>query len=102
VPYDERVARATAIYRKLIAGRTAGSGLAWNGLATWKLCRRASGVFYYQKSIAAEPDFTLGYFALGFLEPRLATMRRLCPPRERRKACSTAAMFPTSIQHNCH
>jgi len=64
-----RAARATAIYRKLIAGGNAVErGWAWYGLGT--IAGRVNndqrmGSIDFEKSIAANPDSTLGYVALG-------------------------------------
>jgi len=69
-PMADRAAKATAIYRGLIAGPSARErAWAWNGLATMEAYtdfHRA--IPDYRKSIAATPDFTMGYFALPFLE----------------------------------
>jgi hypothetical protein len=69
-PMADRAAKATAIYRGLIAGPSARErAWAWNGLATMEAYtdfRRA--VLDYRKSIAADSDFTMGYFALPFQE----------------------------------
>ena len=65
----DRVARATVIYRKLIAGDDpVERAWAWNGLGTIAFNfhgdqRLASD--YYRKSIASTPDFTIAYFALA-------------------------------------
>ena len=66
-------AQAEAIYRKLVEGPSSRErAWAWNGLGSL-----VSGsdiykaIFYYRKSTLAEPDFTMGYFALGFLEPQV-------------------------------
>jgi tetratricopeptide (TPR) repeat protein len=66
---QDRVARATAIYRKLIAGDDlAERAWAWNGLGTIEFNfhqdnRKAS--LYYRKALATVPDFTIGYYALA-------------------------------------
>ena len=65
----QRVAKATQIYRKLIAGDDRKEqAWAWNGLATvqfnfYEDNRKSS--WYYHKSLATDPDFTLGYYALS-------------------------------------
>ena len=65
----DRAARASAIYRKLIAGPSAVErAWAWNGLGTIELRVKRDpimGFVYYRKSVAADPDFTMGYWALG-------------------------------------
>ena len=66
----ERVARATAIYRKLIAGDDpVERAWAWNGLGTieafWNSDSRQAA-YYYRKAMASVPDFTIAYFALSF------------------------------------
>jgi tetratricopeptide (TPR) repeat protein len=66
---QERVARATAIYRKLIAGDDpVERAWAWNGLGTIEFNfhqdnRRAAA--YYRKALATVPDFTIAYYALA-------------------------------------
>jgi tetratricopeptide (TPR) repeat protein len=72
-PFADRVARASVIYRKLIAGPNPRErAWAWNGLATMAAFNDVrQSIFYYQKSIDAQPDFTLGYFGLDFMELRL-------------------------------
>ncbi|HEY1876377.1 MAG TPA: hypothetical protein VGG66_02870, partial [Rhizomicrobium sp.] len=66
---QDRVARATAIYRKLIAGDDpVERAWAWNGLGTiefnfYQDNRTASA--YYRKALATVPDFTIGYYALA-------------------------------------
>ena len=65
----QRVAKATAIYRKLIAGDDVKEqAWAWNGLATIQFNfyadnRKAS--WYYRKALATDPDMTLVYYALS-------------------------------------
>jgi tetratricopeptide (TPR) repeat protein len=65
----DRVARATVIYRKLIAGPSAlEQGWAWYGLSTIEVQVKRDipmAVYYLQKSIAANQDSTLGHIALG-------------------------------------
>ena len=69
---QDRVARATAIYRKLIAGDDpVERAWAWNGLGTIAFRYRAddrAAMVYYRKAIASAPDFTIGWFALGSRE----------------------------------
>jgi tetratricopeptide (TPR) repeat protein len=65
----QRVARATAIYRKLIAGDDpVERAWAWNGLGTieafWRSDSRQAA-YYYRKAMASVPDFTIAYFALA-------------------------------------
>ena len=66
----DRAARAAVIYRKLIAGPSAlERAWAWNGLGTIENRVKHDPVmayFNYQKSVAADPNFALGYFALGY------------------------------------
>jgi hypothetical protein len=65
----QRVAKATQIYRKLIAGDDRKEqAWAWNGLATLQFnfyadSRKSS--WYYHKALSTDPDFTLGYYALA-------------------------------------
>lgn len=65
----QRVAKATAIYRKLIAGDdTKEQAWAWNGLATIQFnfyADNRKSSWYYQKARATNPDFTLVYYALS-------------------------------------
>ena len=66
---EQRVAKANAIYRRLIAGDDpVERAWAWNGLGTnefrYHLNDRLSAE-YYRKSLAETPDFTIGYFALA-------------------------------------
>jgi tetratricopeptide (TPR) repeat protein len=65
----DRVARATAIYHRLIAGDDpVERAWAWNGLGTIEFNfhgdQRLSSDDY-RKSIASTPDFTIAYFALA-------------------------------------
>ena len=73
VPNDAQRAQAEAIYRKLVEGPSSRErAWAWNGLGT--LAANSDiykGILYYRKSTLAEPDFTMGYFALGFLERQI-------------------------------
>jgi hypothetical protein len=68
----DRAARATAIYRKLIAGPNAVErAWAWNGLAVVEA--NVGGDFHatdrdFQQSTAALPDFTEGYYGLSVYE----------------------------------
>ena len=83
----DRIARATAIYRKLIAGDDPlERAWAWNGLGTIAFRidnnNRQSEV-YYRKALASSPDFTIGYYALsarngplGQDEESLASLRQ--------------------------
>ncbi len=65
----QRVAKATQIYRKLIAGDDPKEqAWAWNGLATLQFNfygnnRKSS--WYYQKALDTNPDFTLVYYSLS-------------------------------------
>jgi tetratricopeptide (TPR) repeat protein len=65
----QRVAKATQIYRKLIAGDDRKEqAWAWNGLATMQFnfyADNRKSAWYYQKALATDPDFTLGYYALA-------------------------------------
>jgi hypothetical protein len=65
----QRVAKATQIYRRLIAGDDRKEqAWAWNGLATLQFNFYADNLkssWYYQKALATDPDFTLGYYALS-------------------------------------
>src|ERR1019366_4550502 len=66
---QERVARATAIYRKLIAGDDpVERAWAWNGLGTieafWHSDSRQAA-YYYRRAMASVPEFTIAYFALA-------------------------------------
>jgi tetratricopeptide (TPR) repeat protein len=72
VGLKDRIVRATAIYRKLIAGPdTFERAWAWNGLGTiafrFHYDDRESTA-YYRKAIASSPDFTIGWFALASRE----------------------------------
>lgn len=65
----QRVAKAAAIYRKLIAGdNVVERAWAWNGLGTiasrWQSDSRLAAI-YYRKALATVPDFTIGYYALS-------------------------------------
>ena len=76
----DRVARATAIYRRLIAGDDpVERAWAWNGLGTIEFNfhgdQRLSSD-YYRKSIASTPDFTIAYFALASRDQVLNQRRR--------------------------
>ncbi len=66
---EDRVARATAIYRRLIAGNDpVERAWAWNGLGTIAANIRgdiSTSATDYRKAIASAPDFTIGYFALA-------------------------------------
>ena len=68
----DRVARATEIYRKLIAGSDAFErAWAWNGLGTIAFRFHSDdreATADYRKAIASWPDFTIGWFALGSRE----------------------------------
>ena len=65
----QRIAKATEIYRKLIAGDDRKEqAWAWNGLATLQFnfyADNRKSAWYYQKALAADPDFTLAYYALA-------------------------------------
>ena len=65
----QRVAKATQIYRKLIAGDDRKEqAWAWNGLATIQFnfyADNAKSSWYYHKALSTDPDFTLGYYALA-------------------------------------
>ena len=65
----QRVAKATQIYRRLIAGDDRKEqAWAWNGLATMQFnfyADNRKSAWYYQKALATDPDFTLGYYALA-------------------------------------
>jgi tetratricopeptide (TPR) repeat protein len=65
----QRVAKATQIYRRLIAGDDPKEqAWAWNGLATIQFnfyADNRKSVWYYQKALATDPDFTLGYYAIA-------------------------------------
>jgi tetratricopeptide (TPR) repeat protein len=75
VGLQDRIARATAIYRKLIAGDDPFErAWAWNGLGTiafryHKDDREA--IADYRNAIASIPDFTIGWFARAFREVEL-------------------------------
>jgi tetratricopeptide (TPR) repeat protein len=64
----QRIAKATQVYRRLIAGDDKKEqAWAWNGLATIQFnfyADNRKSSWYYQKALAADPDFTLGYYAL--------------------------------------
>ena len=66
---QDRIARATAIYRRLIAGDDpVERAWAWNGLGTIEFnfySNQRQSSIYYLRSIATVPDFTIGYFALA-------------------------------------
>jgi len=63
----QRVAKATAVYRRLIAGDdTKEQAWAWNGLATIQFnfyADNRKSAWYYGKALATDPDFTLVYYA---------------------------------------
>jgi len=65
----DRAARAAVIYRRLIAqGGAVEQGWAWYGLGTVEnsvLHDQYLAVDYFRKSVAANPESTLGYVALG-------------------------------------
>jgi tetratricopeptide (TPR) repeat protein len=63
-------ARATAIYRKLLAAPSAlEQAWAWNGLGTLESGPNPLlSMYYYAKSIEAKADFSPGYAGLGFEE----------------------------------
>ena len=65
----QRVANATQIYRRLIAGDDRKEqAWAWNGLATLQFnfyADNRKSSWYYHKALATDPDFTLGYYALS-------------------------------------
>jgi tetratricopeptide (TPR) repeat protein len=66
----DRAARAAAIYRKLIAGSNVQEqAWGWYGLgfieSFVKLRPTSTVYYYYQKAIAANPDFTLAYINFG-------------------------------------
>jgi tetratricopeptide (TPR) repeat protein len=75
VGMQDRVARATAIYRKLIAGPDAFErAWAWNGLGTgaWRFHNNdREATADYRRAIASSPDFTIGWFALASREENL-------------------------------
>ena len=62
---SQRLAKATQIYRRLIAGEDRKEqAWAWNGLATIQFnfyADNRKAIWYYRKALAANPDFTLGY-----------------------------------------
>ena len=66
---DKRVAKATAIYHKLIAGDDPKERVwAWNGLGTIEFNYRydnRKAAAYYRRAMAAMPEFTLVYYALA-------------------------------------
>jgi tetratricopeptide (TPR) repeat protein len=76
VGLPDRVARATAIYKKLIAGDDPFErAWAWNGLGTiafryHKDDREA--IADYSNAIASSPDFTIAWFARAFREVELS------------------------------
>jgi hypothetical protein len=63
----QRVAKATAVYRRLIAGDDMKEqAWAWNGLATIQFnfyADNRKSAWYYGKALATDPDFTLVYYA---------------------------------------
>ena len=65
----DRIARATAIYHKLIAGDDpVERAWAWNGLGTIEFNFHRNDRLsseYYRKSLASVPDFTIARYALG-------------------------------------
>jgi tetratricopeptide (TPR) repeat protein len=66
---EQRVAKATQIYRRLIAGDDPlERAWAWNGLGTiafvWRDNNRLSAS-YYRRALEQVPDFTIGYYALS-------------------------------------
>ena len=65
----DRVARAAAIYRKLIAGDDPGNGpgpgTGWAPSHSIFTAINRKSSAYYLKAIASTPDFTIGYFALA-------------------------------------
>jgi tetratricopeptide (TPR) repeat protein len=65
----QRVAKATQIYRKLIAGDDRKEqAWAWNGLATIQFnfyADNGKSSWFYRKALGTDPDFTLGYYALA-------------------------------------
>jgi len=67
--FAQRIAKATTIYRRLIAGDDMEEqAWAWNGLATIQFNFYADNhksAWYYRKALAANPDLTLAYFALA-------------------------------------
>ena len=69
VGLKDRVARASAIYRKLIAGDDpVERAWAWNGPGTIEFNfngNEREAVADYLKAIASTPDFTIGYFAIA-------------------------------------
>src|SRR3954468_1743529 len=66
---EQRIAKATQIYRKLIAGDDpVERAWAWNGLGTIEFNfhgdnRQAS--YYYRRAMATVPEFTISYYALA-------------------------------------
>ena len=66
---SQRVAKATQIYRKLIAGDDHKErAWAWNGLATIQFnfyADNQKASWYYKKALATDPDMTLVYYALS-------------------------------------
>ena len=103
----DRAARAAVIYRQLIAGPNAlEQAWAWYGLGTIENLVKhdpRDGVAYFRKSIAANPDFTLGYFALGNLGvDTLVTMRTALTALLKAKSLARPQQsFLTSIHGNC-
>ena len=65
----QRIATATEVYRRLIAGDDKKEqAWAWNGLATIQFnfyADNRKSAWYYQKALAANPDFTLVYYSLA-------------------------------------
>ena len=66
---SDRATRASAIYRKLIAGPNVQErAWAWNGLGTIELFVKAdppSSLAYFRKAIATDPDNTMGYLNIA-------------------------------------
>src|SRR5665213_1698214 len=64
-----RITKATQVYRRLIAGDDKKEqAWAWNGLATIQFnfyADNRKSAWYYQKALAANPDFTLVYYSLA-------------------------------------
>jgi tetratricopeptide (TPR) repeat protein len=71
----DRLARATAIYHKLIAGDDpVERAWAWNGLGTIEFNFHRNDRLsseYYRKSLATVPNFTIAYYALGARDQNL-------------------------------
>jgi tetratricopeptide (TPR) repeat protein len=72
---EDRIARATAIYHKLIAGDDpVERAWAWNGMGTIAFNFQGDDRLssdYYRKALAATPDFTIAYYALGARDENL-------------------------------